>query len=156
MNAKPKRDPIGDGKLLAYLRKVARRMNPAPMIEGHPDTLTAGDRTFAATILAMIARDEDPRPLFWSAVAHRPKGDGGSRFAVAMVYESRVALGQAKRGKRLVGDLAALAGLTDAQVDHAVREHQSTVQALLADESPEAIASRAENALLQLAARRGK
>lgn len=122
------RIPSDSGNLLTLLRGVIQRMNPSPVLDGKPDQLTAADRSLAATVLAMVARDEDPRDLFWSSVTHRPKGDDPRRADAAIVYWSLVTLGEKKAGKKLRGQIADFAGLTDDQVNHAVREyHYSTV-----------------------------
>ena len=105
------------------LKLVQRLKSDAP--------LTLGDRQAAALLLSQVADDQDARLHFLETVTHRPDAHDQRAWDAAWIYRHRIKFDGEESGKVLRGDVAKLAGLSDAQVDHAVRKHQHNIDAAL-------------------------
>ena len=127
-----RRVPSHGGQLYGHLLKIIRRVDPGPLLQGKADTLNAGDRAFIAMLLRMVARDEDPRALFWTSKRGTGTREPDAAFGAALVYVAWLELGEEEVGKEAMGRVAKLSGLTDDQVDHAVRRHGEGARRLLA------------------------
>lgn len=113
------------GTLIVWLFKLINRVNG-------DDPISAADRLAISVLLGMISRDEDVRELFFTTTNNRPKaGDNGQKSTAALLYELRCRLQLAEPGKALRGQIAELTGLTDAQVDHAVRDHGEAAREMI-------------------------
>ena len=124
--ASRQRKASGNGELLTLLRGVISRLDPRPLLEGKPDPLTLGDRSFAATVLSAILADNDPRGYFWETLPHRVTNrEDGRDYQIAFVYHARIALGDAAPGKTLRGYLASHSGLSDDKIEHIVRSRSA-------------------------------
>jgi hypothetical protein len=123
------RQPAHGGQPLAYLQEVIRRLRPGPLLEGKPDRLTHADRAFAAALLQALADDEDPRGiLFANAAPGRPEVKQ-QRLAVAV----DVAI-SCRRGSTLKGAVESVRpkiGLTESQIERALREHYKAARAYI-------------------------
>lgn len=117
------------------LKLVARLKSDAP--------LSLADRQAAALLLSQIANDDDVRERFFTTVNHRPRNHDPRAWDAAWIYLFRVKFKGEKSGKKLRGDIAELSGMTDAQVDHAVRDHRHTIQLALEAFGPEMSAAKA-------------
>lgn len=80
------------------------------------------DRQLIDMLLSGIAADNDVRAYFWETVTHRPKGNSLLKHWAAVVAAVAEARGE-KRAKGRIRKAVEATGLTEGQVEHAIREH---------------------------------
>ena len=108
-------------ELLLDLLEIERRIRPDQRQPGKPVTVSWADCQRLSHLLLAIARDQDPREYYWRSVNHRPRQVTGKEWQAAFLYLAAIETKEGRSGKVLRGKIATLTGLTDAQVDHAVR-----------------------------------
>lgn len=113
--------------LLVGLLDLIRRIDPVGRPPEELVPVSWADRQTVALLLGQIANDKDPRDYYWRTVAHRPKASSGKQFVVAFLYLAAVEMGQ-QSNKVLRGRIAELSGMTESQVEHAVRDHKYEVK----------------------------
>lgn len=108
-------------ELLPDLLALEQRIRPDQRQPGKAVTVSWGDCQRLSHILLQIGRDEDPRAYYWRTLKHRPPKSSQWEEIAALLYLGQVEMGR-KPGKALRGGIAKLTGLTDDQVEHAIRE----------------------------------